>query len=274
MHNPTFRWLPLLSVALCAGLAPAAWSAERHHGHEKKSEAAKSAQHHHGHDHHHDHDHESVQHGAHVHGQANAFVVLEGRNLSVVLESPAANIVGFEHRANTPEQRSIVLAAQETLAQGERVLKVRGGDCQLNLAESDVSQLLREDAEPNTLKDHDHHGHHSANKHDDKEHQNTRKKSHQHSEQKHDTHPAAESDKKHSHHGHGHEHKHKHGEYSHADISVNYEFDCAQPERIERLEFTAFEAFPGLEKITAQWINDAGQGASDLHARNPILRMQ
>lgn len=266
MQHPTLRWLALLGVVLGA---PAAWSADRHHGHETKKEATQSGHQHHGHDHHHDHDHETVQHGAHVHGQANAFVVLEGRNLSVVVESPAANIVGFEHRAATEEQRAIVLAAQETLEQSERVLKIQGGDCQLQAAETDVSQLLREDAEPHSDHGHHHHEHHAASKHDTKGEQpkHSHKEAHQHASNERSSHKAADSSKEHG-------HKHEHGEHRHADVSVNYEFVCAQPDRIERLQFTAFEAFSGIEKITAQWINDAGQGASDLGPRSPILRMQ
>jgi hypothetical protein len=53
---------------------------------------------------------------AHVHGQAQVEVVLEGAELQITLNSPLDSIVGFEHRPRTAAQRQAAEAALRTLA--------------------------------------------------------------------------------------------------------------------------------------------------------------
>ena len=45
-----------------------------------------------------------AHHGPHIHGLAEATIALEGKVLEIGLQSPASNIVGFEHKARTKEQ--------------------------------------------------------------------------------------------------------------------------------------------------------------------------
>lgn len=53
---------------------------------------------------------------AHVHGQAQLEVVLEGSELQISLNSPLDSIVGFEHRPRTAAQRQAAQAALRTLS--------------------------------------------------------------------------------------------------------------------------------------------------------------
>ena len=58
-------------------------------------------------DHHHNehkHEGEHEQHSAHVHGHAKLFVVLEGKVLELLFESPAINLLGFEHKPESDQQ--------------------------------------------------------------------------------------------------------------------------------------------------------------------------
>lgn len=72
-----------------------------------------------GKDHDHDaHDHGHRQHDAHVHGVAELNVVVEADALLVELNTPAANIVGFEHPPRTEAERTAIAEARETLADG------------------------------------------------------------------------------------------------------------------------------------------------------------
>ena len=64
--------------------------------------ACSAAGDHHHHDHEHEGDHE--QHSAHVHGHAKLFVVLEGNVLELLFESPAINLLGFEHKPESDQQ--------------------------------------------------------------------------------------------------------------------------------------------------------------------------
>ena len=66
----------------------------------------------------HDHDHDHAEHGsldAHEHGAARLNVVLEGQALELELESPAMNLVGFEHVATTDADKAKVAAARAQL---------------------------------------------------------------------------------------------------------------------------------------------------------------
>jgi hypothetical protein len=87
---------------------------DHHHDHKHKH----SLQQHHGQDHEHDQAH---QEGAHVHGLAELNLVLEGEQLLMQLQSPAYNIVGFEHKPATQEEQQRLehamaqLRASETL---------------------------------------------------------------------------------------------------------------------------------------------------------------
>lgn len=72
----------------------------------------------HDHDHDHGHGHEHRQHGAHVHGVAELNVAVDADSLLVELNTPAMNIVGFEHPPRTAEQRAAIDAARKQLADG------------------------------------------------------------------------------------------------------------------------------------------------------------
>jgi len=55
------------------------------------------------------------QHGAHVHGVATLSVALEDHTLNVEFESPAVNLVGFEHAPADDRQRQAVAQAAQQL---------------------------------------------------------------------------------------------------------------------------------------------------------------
>ncbi|MDZ4019762.1 DUF2796 domain-containing protein [Pseudomonas sichuanensis] len=63
----------------------------------------------------HDHDHGTL--AAHEHGVAKLNVVLDGNTLELELDSPAMNLVGFEHAASTDADKAKVTAARQQLEQ-------------------------------------------------------------------------------------------------------------------------------------------------------------
>ena len=71
------------------------------------------AQAHEGHDHEHDHAHGSLQ--AHEHGVARLNAVLDGKTLELELDSPAMNLVGFEHTATSDADKAKVAAVRAQL---------------------------------------------------------------------------------------------------------------------------------------------------------------
>jgi hypothetical protein len=68
-------------------------------------------------DHDHDHDHEHGSLGAHEHGVARLNAVLDGSTLELELDSPAMNLVGFEHAASTDADKAKVAAVRKQLEQ-------------------------------------------------------------------------------------------------------------------------------------------------------------
>lgn len=54
--------------------------------------------------------------GAHEHGAAKLNIAIEGNKVSMELDTPGDDILGFETVAKTPEQMAIVAAAEKTLS--------------------------------------------------------------------------------------------------------------------------------------------------------------
>ena len=71
----------------------------------------------HAHDDDHDHDHAHGTLGAHEHGVAKLNAVLDGNTLELELDSPAMNLVGFEHTANSDADKAKVAAVRQQLEQ-------------------------------------------------------------------------------------------------------------------------------------------------------------
>lgn len=63
----------------------------------------------------HDHEHEHASLGAHEHGVGRLNAVLDGQALELEFDSPAMNLVGFEHQATTAADKTKVAAARKQL---------------------------------------------------------------------------------------------------------------------------------------------------------------
>lgn len=68
-------------------------------------------------DHDHDHDHSHGTLGAHEHGVAKLNAVLDGSTLELELDSPAMNLVGFEHMASSDADKAKVATVRRELEQ-------------------------------------------------------------------------------------------------------------------------------------------------------------
>ncbi|MDF3195313.1 DUF2796 domain-containing protein [Pseudomonas sp. 1928-m] len=112
------------------------------------------------HSHEHDHAHDHAEHGsldAHEHGAAQLNVVLDGKALELQLESPAMNLVGFEHAAKSAADKAKVAAARSQLEQPQALFGLSAGDCQISKQELE-SPLF---AEHKHEEHHDHDSEHS-----------------------------------------------------------------------------------------------------------------
>ena len=76
------------------------------------------------------------EHKPHVHGESAMRLAIEGNVLEVELESPAHDIVGFEHMPKTAEQRASVKRAVAALKDGAALFRFSAGaGCALQEAE-------------------------------------------------------------------------------------------------------------------------------------------
>jgi hypothetical protein len=199
--------------------------------------------HEHGHGHGHEHDHEKRQHGAHVHGIAALNLALEGKEVQVELDSPAANIVGFEHAPSSEADHAALDKAVATLKGGDQLFRFNPeAGCRMEKAE--VSSALL---------DEDHHGHGHDHGHGEKE-------AHDHDEHQHE---------KHGHEEHGHE---EHEGETHSDIGAVYHFECDRPGKLTQLTVELFEAFPGTEKLNVQYVIESKQGAAELTPADHVVK--
>lgn len=81
-------------------------------------------------------DEEHRQHGAHVHGVAQLNIALEGRVLEIELESPAMNLVGFEHAPTNEAEHAQLENVLAQLRRGESLFVLPAvAACRLEEAE-------------------------------------------------------------------------------------------------------------------------------------------
>lgn len=100
--------------------------------------------------------------GAHEHGHGRLDIAIEGNRVSMALDVPGADIVGFEHEAKTAEQKAKVEKAKTTLSAPLAVFALPA-DAGCKLAEAKVEFGAEEKGEhAEKHKEHKDEEHHSA----------------------------------------------------------------------------------------------------------------
>lgn len=178
---------------------------------------------------------EMRHHDSHVHGEGMLNIAIENKEIHIELESPAANIVGFEHSPQNHKQEEAVHLAEELLSNGNALFTfTKKAGCQLIGAK--VTQNI--DAEHKTETHHKEHGH------------------------EHDSH--------HDHDAHKDEH---HAESAHSEFHATYHFECKQPEKIQVIDVTLFDLFKNFEKLDVQVLSPHGQSATSLTAQQHTINL-
>lgn len=85
--------------------------------------------------HEHDHD-EHASLDAHEHGSASLNIALEGNSLELELDSPAMNLLGFEHAAHSTADRAKLASVKRLLEQPQQLFTLpAAAGCQLTSSE-------------------------------------------------------------------------------------------------------------------------------------------
>lgn len=206
---------------------------------------------------------EHTQHDAHEHGVARLTIAPTDDGLEIGLESPAANLFGFEHLASTDEDHHTIHSAVETLKKGNEIFyATAAAACTQSSVEVESAQVKAHDHEKHGDEDHDHGKHEEHADHDD----------HDEKHEKHDDHD--DHDEKHEEHADHDEHDHESGS-THNDVDVTWNFKCENPSEIKRVDIRLFSTFPkGFETISVDWISADKAGNVDLSADGMVLLSQ
>lgn len=95
-------------------------------------------------------DNEHREHGAHAHGHGTFNVAIEGNTLAMELAAPGADIVGFEHKAETESDKLALTAARKALSDVAKVVTLpTGAGCALKTVSVEIEAEEQD-------KDHDH----------------------------------------------------------------------------------------------------------------------
>ena len=175
-------------------------------------------------------------HGAHVHGLGGLNIALDGNLLYLELNSPAANIIGFEHTPQNEREKETVSRAIQKL-EGGAELFVPNPKAGCGLQESRVHHSL--ELEPEDSGKHGSFPHRAADTHAEDGHRDG--KDGDHEEELHD---------------------------EHSDIEATYSFSCSRPDMLEEIDVRLFETFPGFEKIQLQLLTPDGQKGATLTPRD------
>jgi hypothetical protein len=177
--------------------------------------------------------------GAHTHGEGRLAIAIEAGRVQMELETPASDIVGFEHAPSTPEQEKALADAKDRLAKAAALFVLApAAGCTLTSAAVEAVGALGGSAA----------GHEHA--HDDHDEEDKAQS-------------AGKSEDK------AGEEAHEHG--AHSEIHANYAFDCAAADKLSTIAFEYFRSFKGADKLDVTVIGPKGQSSFVVTREKPIL---
>jgi len=182
---------------------------------------------------------------AHQHGHGALNIAFEGASVAMELEVPGADIVGFEHPAESDADRALIDAAIAQLAKPLELFAMpAAAGCTVTAANV---ALLGED-------DHDEHGDDLKDEHAD-----------DHKDEHDDDHKDDHAD------DHKDEHADEEGEEGHNEFHAEYALTCADLSAIDAIEFVYFERFPNAAELDIQLISDKGAKGFEVERDEPRL---
>lgn len=176
---------------------------------------------------------------AHQHGHGFLNIAIEGSTLYIALETPGADIVGFEHPARSDDDKAAVEDAKGRLSDPIGLFGIPA-EASCTLVEISVEPVGYELGE-----DDDEHD----EAHEDEDHD-------EHAEDAHDEHDEREGEKE-----------------SHAEFHAEYRLQCDDPAAIASLTLTYFDMFSGAEELQVNLITDDGQSRQEITPAEPVVHL-
>ncbi len=171
--------------------------------------------------------------GPHVHGRGTLNIAVENTRVSIELEAPGMDIVGFEHQASSADQKAVLAKATEQLGDPLSLFKVpAAAECKVAEAKTEIK----------AEEDHDHDHDHGAEGGDEKA--------------------------KHDHGADGHDRDDRGG---HTAFHATYAIDCAVPANLTTITFDYFMAFAGAKSLDVSVVTDKAQSKFEVTHEKPVL---
>ena len=163
----------------------------------------------------------------HTHGDAELAVVLENQRVTIELDTPLYNVLGFEQAPMTDAQKASVKHAQTRLGRGAELFTFnRQADCKITTPDQSVRLFATDDHDDH---DDDHEGDHEGD-HDDHE--------DEHEDE------AAHND---------------HDEDTHRDVFLRYTFICKDVSALSNMSINLFDFFDELSEIGVTYLGPSSQ---------------
>jgi len=171
---------------------------------------------------------------SHTHGDASVSMVLEGSVITVELDTPLYNLLGFEHEADTATQKAIVLKAESVLSKGASLFMFNS-DAGCSILHDTISVELGHHEDKDAHSDHedDHEGDHEDDEHEDDE---------------------------------AHDETHK-------DVVLQYEYQCQTPKALKNVTVNLFEHFENLTELDLVYLGPNTQKQAELSASKSRMNL-
>ncbi len=189
---------------------------------------------------------ETREMSAHVHGHGSLSIAMEGDRILLALRAPGADIVGFEHPAESNADKAAIAAALVRLARPLDLFRFpEAAGCAATKVEAE----------------------HEQDEHDD-----------EHAE--HDDEHKDEHDDEHAEHDDEHkdEHADEHAEHAgeedgerHSEFHAEYLLTCAAPEAADRIELHYFALFPNALELEVEAVTATGAHVFGIERDDPVL---
>ena len=212
----------------------------------------------------------SSQQNTHLHGHAELMLGLEQGALQITFSSPAANLVGFEHRARTAEEISALKQTQAILQNAKNVFTFKGGNCQLVDVQVNISALLSD-----IQAEHQGHKERHGTVHLDapKNHGDAQNVTHVEYQGHQELRGAVHADG-HKSSGEAQNVSDAGPHESHNEILAEYGYQCKNGDELDALAVHLAKLFPGIEKLKVYWLTETQQGTVDTTAQSNLVNIR
>lgn len=172
---------------------------------------------------------------AHTHGEGRITFVFDNKQMLMEMKTPAANMLGFEHKPSSDTQWQTLEVLAKTLHDPQNLI-VLEPDCKLT--KSDIRLPFERVTHKEPKETNNEHEHESEHEHDEHEHS------------------TGDDNKTHS--------------INHADIYAQYAWSC-EKSHPPKLTFKYFDTYPNFKHLKVEWIVNGSQGMTNLHKNKNIL---